>query len=479
LQCLQETSHDETIFNSFVMHEEEIVEQTKRPTRHMGWRGSRKNYCWPGIYHITINVKERRQQPLGRVVGDVSKPDGDPQAPKVALTEVGRMVEQELTESIHAYYPMIEVSDFVIMPDHLHFILVVHSRIVSPNGRETHLGQVIAGFKKGCNRRYWEITGLTAAEGQGEPAPAGAMAPAGRKEGQGEPAPAGVRAPAGRKEGQGEPASAGARMAPAGAMTMPEGRRTDVETDSLSVVPPQEGKAPSTGNTGRPPLFEYGYVDVMPLKEGQLEQQRQYIHDNPRYRLLRMNHREYLTPQRGGIDTALKLPALKGYLERECSPSVFSDDVWKELTGRLLVTGGLVACDSYGSRNLLGKHLLPVVCHHKDAYLRAQQKEKCLTVAAEGAVLVSARISRDEKDIMDAVMDEGYPVITIEDNGFPEIYHPSAHRTELCATGKLLIVTPWQYKYRRVDEGVNMPECKTMNCLAQALCRMKDSWWKE
>ena len=409
----------------------------------MGWRGSRKNYCWPGIYHITINVKERRQQPLGRVVGDVSKPDGDPQAPKVALTEVGRMVEQELTESIHAYYPMIEVSDFVIMPDHLHFILVVHSRIVSPNGRETHLGQVIAGFKKGCNRRYWEIMGLTAAEGQGEPA------------------------------------AAGARMAPAGAMMMPEGRRTDVETDSLSVVPPQEGKAPSTGNTGRPPLFEYGYVDVMPLKEGQLEQQRQYIHDNPRYRLLRMSHREYLTPQRGGIDTALKLPALKGYLERECSPSVFSDDVWKELTGRLLVTDGLVACDSYGSRNLLGKHLLPVVCHHKDAYLRAQQKEKCLTVAAEGAVLVSARISRDEKDIMDAVMDEGYPVITIEDNGFPEIYHPSAHRTELCATGKLLIVTPWQYKYRRVDEGINMPECKTMNCLAQALCRMKDSWWKE
>ncbi len=430
MQCLQETSHDETIFNSFVMHEEEIVEQTKQPTRHMGWRGSRKNYCWPGIYHITINVKERRQQPLGRVVGDVSKPDGDPQAPKVALTEVGRMVEQELTESIHAYYPMIEVSDFVIMPDHLHFILVVHSRIVSPNGRETHLGQVIAGFKKGCNRRYWEITGLTTAERQGEPAAAGVRAPAGRKEGLGEPAPAGVM-------------------------------------------------APSTGNTGRPPLFEYGYVDVMPLKEGQLEQQRQYIHDNPRYRLLRMNHREYLTPQRGGIDTALKLPALKGYLERECSPSVFSDDVWKELTGRLLVTGGLVACDSYGSRNLLGKHLLPVVCHHKDAYLRAQQKEQCLTAAAEGAVLVSARISRDEKDIMDAVMDEGYPVITIEDNGFPEIYHPSAHRTELCATGKLLIVTPWQYKYRRVDEGINMPECKTMNCLAQALCRMKDSWWKE
>ena len=215
------------------------------------------------------------------------------------------MVEQELTESIHAYYPMIEVSDFVIMPDHLHFILVVHSRIVSPNGRETHLGQVIAGFKKGCNRRYWEITGLTAAEGQGEPAVAGAMAPAGRKEGQGEPAAAGVMAPAGRKEGQGEPAAAGARMAPAGAMMMPEERRTDVETDSLSVVPPQEGKAPSTGNTGRPPLFEYGYVDVMPLQPGQLETQRHYIHNNPRSRLMRTSNRNLQSPQRGDIGTAV------------------------------------------------------------------------------------------------------------------------------------------------------------------------------
>ena len=23
----------------------------------------------------------------------------------------------------------------------------------------THLGQIIAGFKKGCNHRYWEIIG--------------------------------------------------------------------------------------------------------------------------------------------------------------------------------------------------------------------------------------------------------------------------------------------------------------------------------
>ena len=60
------------------------------------------------------------RQVLGMVVGDVNTDDGSPQAPHVALTEAGRMVEQELTSSISAHYPMIEVQDYVIMPDHLH-----------------------------------------------------------------------------------------------------------------------------------------------------------------------------------------------------------------------------------------------------------------------------------------------------------------------------------------------------------------------
>ncbi|MGX8695030.1 MAG: hypothetical protein ACSW8D_01490 [Prevotella sp.] len=140
---------------------------------HMGWRGPKKNYRWPGTYHITINVMNRKQLPLGYIEGDVSKPYGDPLAPRVHLSEIGRMVEQELLVSIRKHYPMVEVQDYVVMPDHLHFIVVVHRVIYSSNGRETHLGQIIAGFKKGCNRRYWEITGQTGANQQGEPADTG------------------------------------------------------------------------------------------------------------------------------------------------------------------------------------------------------------------------------------------------------------------------------------------------------------------
>ena len=142
-------------------------------------------------------------------------------------------------------------------------------------------------------------------------------------------------------------------------------------------------------------------------------------------------------------------------------------------------TAPFVALDTYGNRQLLNSRLLPVVCHYKEKARFAQQKARCLEEAARGAVLVSARIAPGEQEIMNEAVNHGYPVILISDNGFPDIYHPSAERIERCAEGKLVIVTPWQYHYRRSDEDISVAECKTMNCVAQALCRTRDDWWKE
>ena len=74
-------------------------------------------------------------------------------------------------------------------------------------------------------------------------------------------------------------------------------------------------------------------------------------------------------------------------------------------------------------------------------------------------------------------MERQYPVVVIADNGFPEVYHPSEEKQTLCAAGKLLLLTPWKYHYRQHDEGITVAECKTMNCVSQALCRLKDDWW--
>ena len=404
----------------------------------MGWRGSQKNYRWPGTYHITISVLERQQQPLGRIVGDVSKPDGDPLAPKVHLSEIGKMVEHELLHSIHAHYPMIDIEDYVVMPDHLHFIVMVHRDIVSSHGRDTHLGQVIAGFKKGCNRRYWELTGQTAQIWQGQPA---------------------VASPS--------------LCPPSASFSLP------AVYPQASLASPQPSKIPSDASTGRPPLFSYGYVDVMPLKEGQLERQREYIRNNPRYRLMRQQHPKWLVAQRASVATSLTLPALKGYLQRECGAAQFNTDKWEMLQQRLLTENNAVVCDSYGNSQLLSARLLPVVCHRKDAPLFQLQKARCLAAAALGAILVSAHIAKGEQDIINSIMQQGYPVVTVEDNGFPSLYHPSEHRMDLCLANKLLIVTPWHYAYRRVGDTISVAECKAMNCVVQSICRTKDSWWKE
>ena len=418
------------------------MDSQDQDSHRMGWRGHAKNYCWSGTYHITIKVNEALGPLLGAVVGDVTKPDDDPQAPRVSLSDIGAMVEQELTTAITAHYPMVEVQDHVVMPDHLHAIFVVHRNIVSSNGRFTHLGQVIAGFKKGCNRRFWQLRGLAA--------------------------------PIDRR---GEPASAG----PAGSPPLP----SSAGSPPLAVLPqgplPQLRRPSSRASTGRPSLFSDGYVDVQPLREGQLEQQRRYIRNNPRSRLLRSSDRQRLHTQRGGIDTAVSLPALRGFLQRECRPSQFTDETWLFLRQRLLTATRekpVIICDSYGDRQLLQRRLLPVVCHRKDAWRFEEQKQRCLEAAAAGVVLVSGRIAKGEQAIIDTALSRGFPVVLIADNGFPEVYHPSEHRIHLCSDGLLLMVTPWLYHYRRADEGISVVECKTMNCVAQALCRTKDDWWK-
>ena len=405
--------------------------EKRNPIQHqMTRRAVAHDYTRPGLYHITMHVAEHLGQPLGAVVGSLEAPDGSADAPHTALTRVGQMVEHELLTAIHQHYPMVAIQDYVIMPDHLHFLMVVTDRLVSKNGTVRSVGDVITGFKVGCNRQYWEITQRTK--------PAATLSGAGSVAG-----------------GAGSGSVSGGSVAGA-----------------------------------RQPLFAPGYCDVMPVDAAQLETQRAYIKGNPRSRLLRMSNRAQLTVQRGAITTALTPAALSGYLQRECPPSVVTAEALTAIEGRLLTTAGSVAggsitgkvfisCDTFGNRALLTEHrCLPVVCHRKDGDRFSEQKQRCLEEAAHGAVLVGTRIAPKEREIMDEAVNHGFPVITLHDNGFADRYHPSADRLDLCAADRLLIVSPWQYQYRGKNEQVTVLFCKAMNCVAQALCRTRDDWWK-
>ena len=438
------------------------------PTEHsMKRRSDAHDYSRKGVYHITISASEALRQPFGRIAGRLDRPDGDSDAPHVELTPVGRMVAEELTGSIRQYYPMLEVIDFVIMPEHLHFLLQAHGDVVSQNGKATHLGHVIAGFKYGCNKRFWAMTGRTDLATK---------------------SPGTLTSPAALSSGAAVPSCPAAPSSGAASPSCPAAPSSGAASPSCPFVPPS---CPAAGSVlgdsvakkgaaekeKLPPLFEKGYCDVMPVDAAQLATQRAYIRANPRSRLLRMTNRQWLQPHRLTVDTAVSLPALHGYLQREC-PRQLTAEQFSSISSRLLQAGGHVQCDSYGNLELLRRPLLPVVCHRADAALFPNQKSRCLTAAASGSVLVSARISPSEKEIVDAALLSGFPVALIEANGFPALFHPSADRMDDCAAGRLLLLAPWSYQFRNHDESVSVPFCKTMNCIVQAVCRQKDTWWK-
>ena len=246
-------------------------------------RSPGNNYRNPGLYHITINVHDRKHQSLGRIIGDIHYPDGNPDAPRVELTAIGKMVEYELLHSITFHYPVIEIQDYVVMPEHVHFIMNVKNSLISKSGRQTHLSQVIAGFKEGCNRRYWGI--IEQAEVAAKPQP--------------------TKTPSDDFVAGGFASSASAPPA------------HPVAGGFVASAPVSGAHKKPRFSSGRAPLFSSGYVDVIPLKPGQLETQRAYIHANPRNRLLRMNNPSTLQPQRKSVDTLVTPNALRGYLVRK------------------------------------------------------------------------------------------------------------------------------------------------------------------
>lgn len=443
-----------------------MAETQKKPTVHsMKRRSFVHEYSYRGYFHVTISTDKLLHQPLGRVCGDLSKPDGDAEAPHVELTPCGMMVQRELLTSIQRHYPMVEVDTYVIMPDHLHILFHATRDIFSSSGKRTHLGRVIAGFKQGCNRRYWEMTGrISAAPAPGTPQQGEDLATK---------SPGAIAPPTGQTAAQ-PTATQPATTQPATTAPAPPTCSATALNDSV-VEPHPAHPAPAAP---LPPLFEAGYCDVIPVDEAQLATQRAYIRNNPRSRLLRTTNRATLMPLRGGIDSAVSLPAMCGYLRRVCPAHLFTPAIWQQLAARFLVEHGHISCDSYGNRELLKRHLLPVVCHRIDAALFATQKARCLEAAAQGAILVSARIAPGEREIMDAAMASGYPVVRILDNGFPERYHPSDNLIDACANSHLLLVSPWQYLFRRKDDAIHVPSCKAMNCIAQALCHTADGWWK-
>ena len=105
--------------------------------------------------------------------------------------------------------------------------------------------------------------------------------------------------------------------------------------------------------------------------------------------------------------------------------------------------------------------------HGNDQDLR-DYKNACVLKARKGAVMVSPFISPDEKQVMQVLLREQHPFILLTDNGFRDYYKPSDTLFDACASGRLLILSPWPY-----DGGkrhITRSDCVALNAMAEEIC---------
>lgn len=99
---------------------------------------------------------------------------------------------------------------------------------------------------------------------------------------------------------------------------------------------------------------------------------------------------------------------------------------------------------------------------------KQQKKERWLSNATKGTVLVSPFISKEEKAIRAEAETIGARIILITHEAFPERFKPAAHDFELCEQGRLMIISlglPPKTELTR-------DHCLKMNSLAEAIASL-------
>ena len=351
-------------------------------TKHsMKRRSPWHDYRQRGIYMLTL-VVEGRKPLLGRLVmpgekprrpgekppGTEPKPPGT-EAARVELTALGKAIRDEEIRKIGEHYSMVEVWKLCIMPDHLHMIVNVKEDM--PEGK--NLGQAVWGFKVGCTKAWWRLMPGEKPRSPGEKPPGTEPKPPGK-----------VAAPV-----------------PAGS---------------------------SAGKS----LFEPGYNDKILLHEGQLDNWKRYLDDNPR---------------------RLAIKRLR--------PDFFTIIHEAEVVGR--------QCQMVGNRFLLDiPQKMAVIVHGAYSDQKYEDcRRKWLACGEAGGVLVSAAIATREKAVMREAMDRGYRIILLRENGFPPLYKPSSEAFDTCSEGQLLQISPWEYHMEH--KTISREQCLMLNRMAEEI----------
>ena len=381
-------------------------------TKHNGHRRAHfHDYNRPGVYMITM-VTEGRQRLFGQIVGHTRGPKGTEEYPHLCCSALGERILQKEIAKIPRFYQMVEVMKVALMPDHIHLLLNVKGRL--PEGK--HLGNVVRGFKTGCTRAWWQLQDEQAGEPGGE---------------------------AGKPSGN----ALGTIEKPGGEAGKPSGNALGTVGGTGNALGTVGGTVPeafpSGGSKGwRPVLFEAGYHDRIIIRDGMLENICRYMDENP-FRARLREERPNLMQRRLHLWIHDREYAAFGNLFLLKNPD------------RLQVF--------FHRKNKQG-----VPTHLTPEYV--QEKAKLLKRAEEGAVLVTPGISKGEKGVVDAVLDDHLPLILLQKEPISEYWKPSQERFYACAGGRLLILAPWQ-----IEGDSDYARFHSLNDLAHDICEATDT----
>ena len=280
--------------------------------------------------------------------------------------------------------------------------------VAEPLPQGKRLGDIIRSFKGGCSRAWW---GSRAAQETALKSTGTTAAPV--------PALSGAVKPA----------------APVPALSGALKPSPPVPALSSAVKPSPQ----------RASLFEAGYHDRIIKRPGMLDIIKRYMNDNPLRALMRR-----------------QLPHL---MERRLHLHIGTQDY-----------------AAFGALFLLKRAEKEQVFFHRrdaatglpteqtDAY--RQERERLLAEAREGVVLVSPAISRGEKMVIDAAIEEELPVIHLQKEPLAQYWKPELRRFEACARGSLLIMAPWGLDEHSPSDFASFHR---LNDLAAEICKTTDA----
>lgn len=179
-------------------------------------------------------------------------------------------------------------------------------------------------------------------------------------------------------------------------------------------------------------LWEPGYNDRILINKGQLQNWAKYLHDNPRRLWIKRNHPEWFTARQG-------------------------------------INIGSTPVTCMGNLSLLHyPYKVAVQCSRKMTEQDIEDTcQRFLSIAHNGAVLVSPCISPGEKEVMRRAFITGLSLIILLENGFTPMQKPSGRQFDACASGQLLLVAPWAHHNDR--RTITRQQCIELNKLAKEI----------